>query len=214
MKEFLEKLKALITGVEKDLGTAHPQVFSEAEVKAREEAATKAAKDQTALEFAEKEKQREQGIKAREDALKAKEAEARKTEIVSFVEGLKQLGKIVPAMEKIGTGITNFLIEISSSSQVMEFKEGEETKKQTPLEFMKAFLSGLPKIVEFREVATREKDATGSGGAAEKLDALTKKKMDADKGLSYSEALKAAQMEYPEIAREVADGLRSSREKK
>lgn len=210
MKEFLEKLKALITGAEKDLNPAAGASFSEAEMKAREEAAAQTAREAAAREFAEREKQKEAELKRREEALLAKEAEARRGEIVAFVEGLKREGKIVPAMEKIGAGITNFMVEISASPTLLEFKEGEETKKQTPIEFMKSFLSGLPRIVEFGEVATRDKDAGGTGSAGEKLQELTRKKM-ADQKLSYGAAFAEVQKENPDLTREFVSELASYR---
>ncbi len=207
MKEFLEKLKALVLGAEKDLGPAQTAQFSEADVRAREAAAAKAAKDQAALEFAEQQRQKDAELKDRFEALKAREAEMRKGEVVAFVEGLKQQGKIVPAMEKTGAGITAFLLDLSGSGSVLEFKEGAETKKQTPIEFMKSFLSGLSKQVEFSEVATRDKDVS-AGNAAEKLEQLTKQKMAADKNLTYTVAFAETQKENPELAAELLAEIR------
>jgi hypothetical protein len=34
---------------------------------------------------------------------------------------------------------------------VVEFTEGDKTTKQSPAEFMKSFLEGLPKLVNFQE---------------------------------------------------------------
>jgi hypothetical protein len=204
LKDLLKGLfaKTIDEIPEEQLRGDPPHQFSEAEVRAREDAAAKKAKDATVFEFAEKEKTRGAEIKAREDALRAKEAEARKTEIVSFVEGLKKQGKVLPAMEKIGAGITSFLVEISTSSQVMEFKEGEVMKKQTPLEFMKSFLDAIPKQIEFREVATRGMDIGGSGNAGEKLSALTRAEIEANKKLSYRDAFAEVQRKNPDLARE------------
>jgi len=189
-------LKGIFTKVideipEDQLQAVPPKIFSEAEVKERERlAAEKAGKD-----FSEKEK----GIKDREAAVAAKERETRKTEIVSFVEGLKKEGRVVPAMEKIGVGLTPFLVEIGNAATMMEFKEGEAVKKQTPLEFMKSFLGGLPTQIEFREVATRGADTGGTDG--EKRDKLISDYAEKNK-VGYKVAVLAVSKEHPDLFKE------------
>ena len=189
-------LKGIFTKVideipEDQLQAVPPKIFSEAEVKERERlAAEKAGKD-----FSEKEK----GIKDREAAVAAKERETRKTEIVSFVEGLKKEGRVVPAMEKIGVGLTPFLVEIGNAATMMEFKEGEAVKKQTPLEFMKSFLGGLPKQIEFREVAVRGADTAGTDG--EKREKLISDYAEKNK-VGYKEAVLVISKEYPDLFKE------------
>jgi hypothetical protein len=88
----------------------------------------------------------------------------------------------------------------------MEFAEGAEGKK-SQLEFMKSFLAELNKVIEYSEIATRKQDTGGQGDAGNKLEALTREKMEAKK-LSYSTAFAEAQMENPELAQEYASELR------
>jgi len=193
LREILKGIftKAIDEIPEDQLQVVSPKTFTEAEVKERERLAIeKAGKD-----FSEKEK----GIKDREAAVAAKERETRKTEIVSFVEGLKKEGRVVPAMEKIGVGLTPFLVEIGNAATMMEFKEGEAVKKQTPLEFMKSFLGGLPTQIEFREVATRGADTGGTDG--EKRDKLISDYAEKNK-VGYKVAVLAVSKEHPDLFKE------------
>ena len=66
--------------------------------------------------------------------------------------------------------------------------------------WFKNFLAELPKVIDFKEVATREK-SVAAGNAAEKLAAFTEEKMK-DGSMSYSEALLAVQAEHPDLAAE------------
>lgn len=166
------------------------------------------------VEFAEAEKKkeaefavREAELKRRADALFAEEAAKKKKTVSDFCEGLKKEGKLIPAMEKLGMGITEFMSQISGIETTIEFGEGDQKKTQTQLEFMQAFLTALPKAVEFGEVAGRDKD-TGSGSAAEKLTALTSKKMEGRKDLSYTQAFSEVQTENPELAAQYAEELK------
>lgn len=151
--------------------------------------------------------EREAALKKRADKLKADEAAGRKKVISDFCEDLKKAGKLIPAMDKLGMGITEFMNQIASIEATVEFGEGADKKKQTPLEFMQSFLSALPKVIEFGEVAGRTKDA-GTGSAGDKLSALTKKKLEEKKDYTYTKAFSEVQTENPELAAEYAEELK------
>lgn len=174
-----------------------PRTFSEAELKAREEAAARKAKEDAAAEFAEK------GKKDKAEA----EAKARKEKVHSFCEGLKKDGKLVPAWQKMG--IESFMEDLAGIPTARKFAEGAEEK--TPSAWFMDFLTELPKVVNFKEIAGRDKDAGDVGDAGEKLMALTKAKMDADKTLKYPVAFAEVQREHPDLAQEVAEGLKVNR---
>ena len=99
---------------------------------------------------------------------------------------MKKKGILIPAMEKMGMGITEFMSQISSIETTIEFGEAGKKEKQTPIEFMQAFLAALPTAIEFGELAGRDKDVK-AGNAGEKLDALTSETMKANKDMKYTQ---------------------------
>ncbi|MDA8086542.1 MAG: 4Fe-4S binding protein [Nitrospiraceae bacterium] len=145
-----------------------------------------------AAEFAEKER----SLKAREAALSAKAEAARKKEIADFCESLKKKGILVPAMEKAGMGITSFMQAIAGIETTYEFAE-DKGKKETPFEFMRSFLAGLPKAIQFREVATSQDDP-GGGNFQEKRDRLITEYQEKHKA-DYQDAMLAVAKEHPEL---------------
>jgi len=209
MPKFWEWLKDMAKkdGVDIEI----PSQFSEKDIKKQVDIEVaqklKTEKEKLAAEFAEAQKKKDDELKAREEKLRAQEAQAHKSGIAAFCEGLLKEGKLVPAMMKHGMGITAFLEQISAIETTIEFGEGDEKKKQTPLEFMQSFLSGLPKQIEFKEVASSDKDAGRTGQAASKLETLTQEKMKANTALNYSEAFAAVQKDNPGLAAEYAEDL-------
>jgi hypothetical protein len=197
--KFFSDLKALVIGAEKELVPDDPnRKFTEADISAK----VKEAKD---LAFAEVEKlKKEKGEADRK--LKEIEDKARKDEIASFCETLCKEGKLTPALRKI---IEPIMIAVSGIAGPIEFAEGVSVGAfdKTPIGGIKAFLTELPKVVIFKEVAGGEGPNTG-GSAAEKLSALTKQKMEAKKGLFYGAAFAEVQKENPEMARELLAEIR------
>jgi hypothetical protein len=208
--KFLEWIKTLAgkDGVTLD---DLPRTFSEADITAQVnvEVAAKVEAEKTRLtaEFAETQKKKDDEFKLREDAIRQAEAAARKAAVASFCEGLVQKGKLTPAMMKHGMGLVNFLEQIASIETTIEFGEGDGKKKQSPIEFMQFFLAGLPKAIEFKEVAGEDKDTAPKGQAAQKLDALTRERMKANDKLTYSAAFTEVQTKTPELAAEYADSI-------
>ena len=198
MYEWLTKMKEAIGLAEKQM-TPDPSVkFTEADVTARVKETEEKIRKEAEATFTEAQRRIEAEKKEKEEALKKlKEIEdkKRKDDISSFCEMLCKDGKLTPALRKI---IEPVMIAVSEIPDVIEFSEGV---KKSRLEGIKDFLTELPKVVTFREVTT--KTGPGAGGSAgEKLSALTKKKMEDHKDLSYNAAFSEAQKENPELAKE------------
>ena len=102
---------------------------------------------------------------------------------------------------KVGMGMANFLEQIGGIETTIEFGEGTEKKKQTPLEFMQGFLRGLPKSIEFGEVATDGKDP-GAKGDAERRESAVTSYMEKNPLASYKDAVLSVSKEHPDLFRE------------
>ncbi len=188
-KEFIQKLKDLVAGVDPADPSPAGKTFSEGDIEAaRKQAAEEAARlerEKVTTEFAEKDRQ------AR--------TEARGREIASWCESMVKAGKMTPAMVKFG--VPEFMVAFAEKEDVMEF--GETKEKATLYDRFKTFFeTELPKVVEFKEVASRDKDTGGQGSAGEKLAVLTRAKMDSNRELTYSAAFAEAQRENPDLVTE------------
>ncbi len=199
---FWEKLKGFLKeqGVQVDDGASS---FSEDQLKKAVETAVSKAKTELESEFAEKERgfaEKEAALQARETAIASRAKEAARQEVSEFCESLKKQGRLVPAMEKLGMGITGFMQAIAGIETAYEFAEaGEDGKKATerPLEFMQAFLARLPRAIEFAEVAKDEEDP-GGGDMDAKRERAIRKHMD-DHKMDYKDAMLAVSKKRPEL---------------
>lgn len=190
-KEFIQKLKELVAGVEPEPRNDPPagKTFSEADIEAAKkqaaDEASRSEREKMAAEFA-------------ETAKKTRQA-ARRQEISSWCDTMVAQGKMTPAMVKFG--VPEFMAAFAESEDVVEF--GETKDKATLFDRFKAlFETELPKVVEFREVATRDKDAGGQGQAGAKVESLIGAKMKDNKDLSYGSAFAEVQRENPDLVRE------------
>ncbi|MBW2673861.1 MAG: hypothetical protein JRD89_10680 [Deltaproteobacteria bacterium] len=166
-------------------------MFSEADIEAAKKKAAADERKKTELEFAEKER------KTREDA--------RKEEISTWCEAQVKEGRLTPALVKYG--VPEIMNSLASNEDIIEF--GEAKEKATMYDRFKAlFETELPKLINFGEIATRDTDVSGSGDAGGKLETLTRKKMEGNDKLSYSEAFNAVQRENPDLANEYAAEIR------
>ncbi len=196
-KEFMEVFK-FWKQVEENPDVEWPETksretsagFTEADMEAaRTEAAESAAAEErkkVVAEFTEKQAQARR--------------EARQREISAWYDENLEAGKIIPAWDKLG--LREFMLNLDAEEEI-SFSENAD--KVSRLDWFKGFMNGLPKVVEFKEVATREKDV--SGDAAGKLEALTKKKID-EKNISYSEAFRQVQIENPQLAQEYEQNMK------
>ena len=69
-------------------------------------------------------------------------------------------------------------------------------------------MESLPKVVEFKEFASRDGDV-GSGSAGDKLTVLVEKKLAERPELGYSAAFSEVQTEHPGLAVEYATEMRA-----
>ena len=186
-KEFVQKLKDLVAGADAaDSG----KTFSEAELEAAKKQAAEAEREKTATEFAERERTARQ--------------HARKQEISSWCESMVKTGKMTPAMVKFG--MPEFMAAFAEKVDVIEF--GETKEKATLYDRFKTFFeTELPKVVEFKEVATRDKDTGGQGQAGTKVEALIQVKLKDNKALTYGAAFSEVQRENPDLVREYQQEL-------
>mgnify|MGYP001568301260 FL=1 len=139
-------------------------------------------------------------LKAENEKLEKAKGERKKADIASFCEGLCEEGKLTPAMMKYGMGMTNFLEAISGIETTIEFSEGTEKKKQTPVEYAKSFLSAFKKQIEFGEFAGNEKDIPRGN---DKRDAAIRDYQEKNKKdgveITYKEAVLAVSKAQPEL---------------
>lgn len=99
----------------------------------------------------------------RERVIAEREATARTAEITEFVEGLAAAGKILP---KDKPGLVAFMTGANEAG-VIEFGEGDKKESKAANEWLRGFLSGLPKQVEFREIGN--KGIVTEGGTGEEI---------------------------------------------
>lgn len=111
-------------------------------------------KEKEIADFSEKDKAKDTELATIKKDLADEKAKNRKAEFQTFCEGLEKEGKLTPAMKP---AVLDFM-EILSGSVEYEFSEADDKKaKKQPLEAFKTFLTGLPKQIEFSEVATKKK---------------------------------------------------------
>lgn len=94
------------------------------------------------------------------EAEKKRNADARHTAHLAFVEGLIKEGKMLPAQLAVNVAMLDF---IGSQEAVIEFGEGDA--KKPLLDAYKAQLQAMPKLVEFGETAAAGK--TSAAGVVE-----------------------------------------------
>ncbi len=187
MNDFLDKLGGLLKREPNPAGGA--PAFSEADLET--------AKKQAAEDAAKKEREKVQAEFAEQQ--KKDRIAARKAEIDSWCAGMVKEGKMTPAMVKFG--VPEFLAAFAESDDVLEF--GEEKTKATLYDRFQAFFAEeRPKVVEFKEIATRDRDAGGQGSAGAKVEALIQGRMKADRELSYVGAFAEVQRDNPDLVRE------------
>jgi len=148
--------------------------YSEADVKAREEAAEKRGREAVEKELARK---------------------ARQTEINAFCETRLKAGKLAPAWFK--AGLKEFM-EALAADGTFEFGEATDRKKLSPAAWFTQFLEGLPAIISFKELAPGSTDA-GEGEDAEKREQLVNQFMEANKEATYKQATLAVAKKHPEL---------------
>jgi hypothetical protein len=185
-------------------GSDKPKTFSEEDAKRiATEAATAAAAPLQAKVTALETELKTQTAKfaERETALAGGEVKQR---ALNAVARLKTAGKWVPAFEKQGLGPV-FEELAKNTTPTIEFGEGDQKKKVTPLETLVLFLEGLPKIVpggRLIESAPNGKTGASSGDPLTDATRALQKERRADnggKGITFGEALAQVAAEHPEL---------------
>lgn len=114
--------------------------------------------NKTAADFAERETaltSQAAALKAREDALAAKERDAARRETADFVDGLVKEGRVLPVQ---APGYIEALLACDGREPV-EFTEGDKKVSKSPRDALMASLKANPKLVEFGESAPATKGA-------------------------------------------------------
>lgn len=118
-------------------------------------------------------------LKAENEKLKAEKAEAQlnqaKADNVDFAEGLVKAGKLAPVAKQQAIDLLNYG-STTAAGGVVEFGEGENLHGK-----IKAFLEAQPQIVEFGEVATKDKAAGAEGGTVQYAEGTSADAIDMDK---------------------------------
>ncbi len=169
----LEKAKARITELE-----AQNKEFSEQiTAKDTEIGTLKTEKEKQSKEFEE---------------AKIKETEA---EFSKYLDGIIEDGKLLPANKEANLSMLMNL----NGQETLNYSEGDETKKKTPVDIFKANLEGAGQAIEFDEFAT--KDKSPESNVDSKLSTLTKARA-AEKKISFSEAGQEIMNENPNLVLE------------
>jgi hypothetical protein len=150
------------------------------------------AKKQAAKEAADAERQKVMAEFA--EANQKVQRAARTAMITAEVDQMINTGNAIPAGKK--AGIVEFMCGLDAETDI-QFSEDEDGKKNQ-LTWFRNFVAGLPKVVDFSEVA---KSATSIyGDAADKFMTLIDKKLADNKTMSYTHAFNEVQVEHPELA--------------
>lgn len=185
--DFLEAFK-FWKQMEKDPDSTIPDVkgadddpakFTEADIAAVKKRAEEETRQKVEAEFAEK---------AADDKRKAAQAS-----IVAWCKEMVSQGKMAPSW--VESGLQAFCERLDAVGEI----EFSEEKKQTPLDWFKDFIESLPKLVNFEEVATRDRDVD-TGEASDKIKKLIAEKQKT--GMDYSAAFSEVQVEHPDLANE------------
>lgn len=118
-------------------------------------------------------------LKAENEQLKAEKAEAElnkaKADNADFAEGLVKAGKLAPVAKQQAIDLLNYG-STTAAGGVVEFGEGENLHGK-----IKAFLEAQPQIVEFGEVATKDKAAGAEDGTVQYAEGTSADAIDMDK---------------------------------
>ena len=139
-----------------------------------------------------------QQLKDENAKAKAEKAEAElnqaKADNVDFAEGLVKAGKLAPIAKQQAVDLLNYA-STTAQGGVVEFAEGESLHSK-----LKAFLDAQPQVVNFGEVATKDKAAAPQDGTVEYAEGTNPASIEADQkimayakehGVSYTAAFNA-----------------------
>ncbi len=158
-------------------------------VSPEEIAAREAALSKKELEFAEREKAvvtRETALSEREKTVEVAETRIRKAEYADFVESLVKAGKVLPTHK---ADLIEFMDAVNDVGTI-EFSEGEKKVQKSALDFLKTFLSALPKQVDFSEHAGEDTNTDESPeGIAKRAVEFREAEIKAGRVCSFADAV-------------------------
>lgn len=139
-----------------------------------------------------------QQLKDENAKAKAEKAEAElnqaKADNADFAEGLVKAGKLAPIAKQQAVDLLNYA-STTMQGGVVEFSEGENLHSK-----LKAFLDAQPQVVNFGEVATKDKAVAPQDGTVEYAEGTNPASIEADQkimayakehGVSYTAAFNA-----------------------
>lgn len=152
----------------------------------------------------EKLKGKEEDLQSKDEELEDLRKSRRADDIKVFLEPLKKEGRVIPAMEE--AGIISFMEHLedhpplNDKGQEVAVSFAESKEKQSPANWFREFLKGLPVQVDFKERAAKDAEHQEPEGdtAEKKLISLAKHKEKEDE-ISFGEAFKQVRDENPEL---------------
>lgn len=161
---------------------------------------TQGEPEMSAIDTAELDRLRAENQQLKDENAKAKaeKAEAElnqaKADNADFAEGLVKAGKLAPIAKQQAVDLLNYA-STTMQGGVVEFSEGENLHSK-----LKAFLGAQPQVVNFGEVATKDKAAAPQDGTVEYAEGTNPASIEADQkimayakehGVSYTAAFNA-----------------------
>ena len=98
--------------------------------------------------------ERERELKEREQRIAQAEKEAHRKDVANFVEGLVKDGKVLPRDQ---AGLVAYLAGPDDKGAI-EFGEGDQKKSQPADAWLRSFLAGLPKQIDFTEHSKQQEE--------------------------------------------------------
>lgn len=136
---------------------------------------TQGEPEMSAEEKAELDRLRAENQQLKDENAKAKaELNQAKAENADFAEGLVKAGKLAPIAKQQAVDLLNYA-STTAQGGVVEFAEGESLHSK-----LQAFLDAQPQVVNFSEVATKEKAATAQNNTVEYAEGTSPASIEAD----------------------------------
>jgi hypothetical protein len=126
---------------------------------------------------------------------KTERINTRKAEVKAFLNGLETEGKIIPSFKRLG--VVDLMEHLAGDEATIDLSEGDG--KKSSYEIMKDFLTELPKIVNFSEVATKDKEVPEDLKKSKMLHKKTLDFCEKHPSTTYGDAMKTVLTENPEL---------------
>jgi hypothetical protein len=190
-------------------GKTTPKTFSEDDVRKIAADAATAATGTLTGKIAELEGKLTSQAKEFSEGKKKLAAADTANAVSAAISGLKTRGKWLPAYDKMGLPL--IFAELAKSAETIEFGEGDQKKKLTPIELLTGFVDGFKAFVpkgevvaagtraEFAEAGVKINAGRSAVDANSVQLTTLANKLVTEKKITFSEALKQAAKEHPEL---------------